>query len=75
MTNGTLTKEVADFLSKHIDSVAHLELNRAAQTLIVDEGQESTLLLYIVRLFAFLVILWAIIAKNREGVKGEGVKG
>jgi hypothetical protein len=36
------------------------------QVLIADEGLEPNSLLYVVRLAAFLLILWAIIAKNRQ---------
>ncbi|MGH8727383.1 MAG: DUF5985 family protein [Burkholderiales bacterium] len=43
-----------------------LAVNRVANVLIVDEGQEPTTFLYVVRLFAFLLILWAIVAKNRS---------
>jgi hypothetical protein len=43
-----------------------LACNRVANALIVDEGQEPNSLLYVVRLAAFLLILWAIIAKNRQ---------
>jgi hypothetical protein len=43
-----------------------LAVNRVANIFIVDEGQEPSSLLYLVRLLAFLLILWAIVAKNRR---------
>jgi len=43
-----------------------LAANRVANVFLVDEGQEPTTFLYVVRLAAFLLILWAIIAKNRS---------
>lgn len=43
-----------------------LSANRVANALLVDEGQEPNSMLYVVRLAAFLLILYAIIAKNRQ---------
>lgn len=42
-----------------------LTINRVG-LIFVPEGSEATTLLYLVRLFAFLLILYAIIDKNRS---------
>jgi len=45
-----------------------LALQRALLTLTVDEPRsDASILLYVIRLAAFLLILWAIIDKNRGG--------
>jgi len=44
-----------------------LALQRALLTVAVDDGESrGALALYVIRLLAFLLILWAIIEKNRS---------